>query len=107
MNDITMTEINARLEVLCAQRNQALDQAAVYAGKLSAAQQEIEELGNLDDNELAELLDGANDLIIEGDVLDMIARNMLNLEFNEEESVSLDLMLRNAGLVHYNDNEKN
>ena len=29
-----MTEINARLEVLCAQRNQALDQAAVYAGKL-------------------------------------------------------------------------
>ena len=40
-----MTEINARLEVLCAQRNQALDQAAVYAGKLSAAQQEIEELG--------------------------------------------------------------
>ena len=69
--------------------------------------EEIEELGNLDDNELAELLDGANDLIIEGDVLDMIARDMLNLEFNEEESVSLDLMLRNAGLVHYNDNEKN
>ena len=68
---------------------------------------ELEELGNLDDNELADLLDGAEDLIIEGDVLDMIARDMLNLEFNEEESVSLDLMLRNAGLVHYNDNEKN
>jgi hypothetical protein len=60
---------------------------------------ELEELGNLDDNELAELLDGANDLIIEGDALDMIARDILDLEFNEKESVTLNQMLKNTGLT--------
>ena len=56
---------------------------------------ELEELGNLDDNELADLLDGAGDLIIEGDILDRISRDILDLEFNEEESVSLNQMLKN------------
>ena len=60
---------------------------------------ELEELGNLDDNELADLLDGARDLIIEGDILDRISRDILDLEFNEEESVSLNQMLKNTGLT--------
>ena len=66
---------------------------------------ELEELGKLDDDELAELLGGANDLIIEGDVLDMIARDMLDLEYNEETPVTLNQMLKNAGLSL--NNEKN
>ena len=65
---------------------------------------ELEELGELDNNELADLLDGAGDLIIEGDVLDMIAQDMLDLEY-EEESVTLNQMLKNTGLSHHN--EKN
>ncbi len=60
---------------------------------------ELEELGNLDDNELADLLDGARDLIIEGDILDRMSRDILDLEFNEEESVSLNQMLKNTGLT--------
>jgi hypothetical protein len=66
---------------------------------------ELEELGNLDDNELAELLNGANDLIIEGEVLDKIAQDMLDLEYGEEESITLNQMLKNVGLSHHN--EKN
>tara|TARA_Y100000310_G_scaffold179341_1_gene179301 strand:+ start:1229 stop:1582 length:354 start_codon:yes stop_codon:yes gene_type:complete len=66
---------------------------------------ELEELGNLDDNELAELLDSANDLIIEGEVLDKMAQDMLDLEYDEEKSVTLNQMLKNVGLSHYN--EKN
>ena len=60
---------------------------------------ELEELGELDNNELADLLDGARDLIIEGDILDRISRDILDLEFNEEESVSLNQMLKNTGLT--------
>ncbi len=60
---------------------------------------ELEELGELDNNELADLLDGAGDLIIEGDVLDMIARDILDFEFGEEESVTLNQMLKNTGLT--------
>ena len=63
---------------------------------------ELEELGNLDDDELAELLDNAEDLIIGGDVFDKIERDMLKLEFNEEESVTLNQMLKNAGLSFNN-----
>ncbi len=66
---------------------------------------ELEELGKLDEDELAELLDGANDLIIEGDILDIIARDMLDLEYGEEESITLNQMLKNTGLSHHN--EKN
>ena len=60
---------------------------------------ELEELGELDNNELADLLDGARDLIIEGDILDRMSRDILDLEFNEEESVSLNQMLKNTGLT--------
>ena len=60
---------------------------------------ELEELGELDNNELADLLDGAGDLIIEGDILDRISRDILDLEFNEEESVTLNQMLKNTGLT--------
>jgi len=60
---------------------------------------ELEELGNLDNDELAELLDNAEDLTFEGDIFDkMIERDMLKLEFNEEEPVTLNQMLKNAGL---------
>ena len=60
---------------------------------------ELEELGDLDDNELAELLDGAKDLIIDGDVFNMITQDILDFEFDEEESVTLNQMLKNAGLT--------
>ena len=60
---------------------------------------ELEELGELDNNELADLLDGVGDLIIEGEVLDMIAQDMLDLEYDEEPPVTLNQMLKNTGLT--------
>ena len=60
---------------------------------------ELEEMGNLDDNELAELLDSAGDLIIEEEILDMIAQDMLDLEYDEEPPVTLNQMLKNTGLT--------